>query len=246
MVVLEGEQGTNKSSALRILAVREEWFSDNLHLSSEAKQWIESILGRWLVEAAELSGLRKGDVEGLKASLSRQVDQARMSYDRLVTEYPRQCVIIGTTNAEYYLRDGTGNRRFWPVRIEKFDLDALRRDRDQLWAEAVMRESAGESIRLDPKLWETAAEQQQERAIEDPFISFLSETYGDQEGKLRSTKVFDMLGILPHQRTQDLNARVGATMAKLGFKRKRLRFGGGSPVYTYVRGTRDVEIEPVM
>src|SRR3546814_16649635 len=93
--------------------------------------------------------MRKGEVEHLKAFLSRQEDTARMSYERLPVIVPRQCVIIGTTNSERYLRDLTGNRRFWPVRVEGFDLEALRRDRDQLWAEAAAREAERASIRLD-------------------------------------------------------------------------------------------------
>jgi hypothetical protein len=134
MVVLENEQGTNKSTALAALAVQEAWFSDDLPLNIEGKRVIESLRGRWIIEAAELSGMRRADIEHLKAFLSRQVDRARMAYGHIVSEVPRQCIIVGTTNAEEYLRDTTGNRRFWPVRCKQFDITALRRDRDQLWA----------------------------------------------------------------------------------------------------------------
>src|SRR4051812_14672876 len=83
---------------------------------------------------------------------ARQYDRARMAYGRTVAEVPRQCILIGTTNSQEYLKDQTGNRRFWPVAMGTFDLEALSRDRDQLWAEAADREKAGESIRLDPSL----------------------------------------------------------------------------------------------
>ena len=109
----------------------------------------------------------------VKAFLSRSTDRARMAYDRTVTDARRQCVIIGTTNSQQYLRDLTGNRRFWPVRVLRFDLEALKRNRDQLWAEAAAREASGASIRLPEELWPAAAREQQERVVENPFISVL-------------------------------------------------------------------------
>ena len=134
MVIEQPQQGTDKSSALAVLAVREDWFTDDLPLNVEGKRVIEVLRGRWIVEAAELSGMKKADVEHLKAMLSRQIDRGRMAYGRLPIEAARQCIVIGTTNKSEYLRDTTGNRRFWPVLVKRFDLDALRRDRDQLWA----------------------------------------------------------------------------------------------------------------
>jgi Virulence-associated protein E len=134
MVVLEQEvQGTDKSSALATLAVRDEWFSDDLPLNVEGKQVIEALRGRWIVEAGEMSGMKRTDIAHIKALLSRQVDRARLAYGRIVSEVPRQSVIVGTTNDLEYLRDATGNRRFWPVRCKRFDVEALRRDRDQLF-----------------------------------------------------------------------------------------------------------------
>ena len=235
MPVLEGDQGTNKSSALATLAVNEDWFSDDLPLNADGKRVIEALAGRWLVEAAELKGMRRGDVEHLKSFLSRQVDRARMSYDRLVSEVPRQCVIVGTTNSSQYLRDGTGNRRFWPVKIERFDLPALRRDRDQIRAEAVAREAEGASIRLDPELWGDATAEQEQRRIEDPFVTVLGKALGDRTGKIASADVWDLTGIPPGQRTQEHNARLGEAMRELGWERTKLRFDG-KPSWCYARG----------
>jgi predicted P-loop ATPase len=126
-----GPIGTNKSQALQTLAVRPEWFSDNLPLGLPAKKTIEALSGLWIVEISELQGIRKSDIDKVKAFASRGTDRARMAYDRTVTEARRQCIIIGTTNSEQYLRDLTGNRRFWPVRVVQFNLEALERDRDQ-------------------------------------------------------------------------------------------------------------------
>src|SRR5262249_7296663 len=166
MPVLESDQGKEKSTALRIMAVNDDWFSDDVPLNADGKRVIEALRGRWIVEAAELNGMRKGEVEHLKAFLSRAEDRARMSYDRLCTEVKRQCVIIGTTNSSEYLRDSPGNRRFWPVKIEQFDCEALRRDRDQLWAEAAKREATpGQTIRLERSLWGAAVEEQAARRI---------------------------------------------------------------------------------
>ncbi|MER9860645.1 VapE domain-containing protein [Mesorhizobium sp. M0185] len=235
MPVWESPQGKNKSSALAVLAVKEGWFTDDLPLTSDSKQVIERLSGRWIVEAAELKGMRKGDIEHLKSFLSRQVDRARLAYGRLTSERLRQCIIVGTTNNERYLRDGTGNRRFWPIRVEQFDLDKLKQDRDQLWAEAVAREADGESIRLSSELWEAASEEQSTRAVEDPFVGALAEALGTLEGKLKSEDVWSILNIPIGSRHQEHNARLGEAMQVLGWERKKLRFGGPS-TWAYVKG----------
>jgi predicted P-loop ATPase len=236
MVVLESAQGTDKSTALRTLAVRDEWFSDDLPLgNADGKRVIEALAGRWIVEAAELNGMRKGDVDHLKASLSRTHDRARMSYDRLVTEAPRQCVIMGTTNSAEYLRDSTGNRRFWPVSIKRFDIDALRRDRDQLWAEAAAREAQGASIRLDPSLWAAAADEQAERRIADPWEEMIVEHLLGREGKLKVEDAWKLVGVPEGQRTQEHNRRLGEAMRKAGWDRTRRR-ARGDRSYVYCKG----------
>jgi predicted P-loop ATPase len=236
MLTLESKQGTNKSSALRVLAVRDEWFADDLPLNADGKKVIEQTAGKWIIEAGELKGMRKGEVEHLKAFLSRQDDTARLSYARLPVIVPRQFVVIGTTNSDRYLRDLTGNRRFWPVRVEGFDLEALRRDRDQIWAEAAAREAAGDSIRLDPSLYAAAGAEQEARRVDDPFVETLSAVLGDSAGKLRAADVWKLLGIPAGQQTQDQNARVGDAMRELGWERTKRRFGG-TPEHAYVRGS---------
>lgn len=236
MVVLESEQGKDKSSALALLAIRDEWFTDDMPLNADSKVVIERLAGRWIVEAGELKGMRKGDVEGLKAFLSRRVDRARAAYARLTQEVPRQCILVGTTNSQRYLRDGTGNRRFWPVAVGTFDLEALRRDRDQLWAEAAAREATGVSIRLDRALWAEAAEEQEARRIEDPFVVTLGAILGQQGGKLRAADAWDLLGIPAGMQTQDQNARFGEAMRELGWERTKLRFGAPDPEWAYAKG----------
>lgn len=243
MLVLESAQGTNKSSALRILAVRDEWFSDDLPLNADTQRVIEALAGKWVVEAGELKGLKKGGTDHLKGFLSRTFDRARPAYGRLAVEVPRQCVIVGTTNDSRYLRDTTGNRRFWPVAVQGFDLDALRRDRDQLWAEAAAREEQGAAVRLDPVLWADAAAVQDDRRVEDPFFETLHSALGeDLEGKLRSEDAWRILGRPSGQRTQDDNQRLGDALRRLGFDRKKLRFGGPNPEWGYARGDGAVRL----
>jgi hypothetical protein len=232
MLVLEcPEQGTDKSSALAILAVKTEWFSDDLPLNIQGKALIEALRGRWIIEAAELSGMRRADIEHLKGVLSRQVDRARMSYDRLVSEVPRQSIPIGTTNSLEYLRDTSGNRRFWPVLVKSFNLKALREDRDQLWAEAAAREAEGTSIRLDPKLWSLAERQQEWRLTQDPWHQLLSDQLGEyKHAKISTEAIWTILDSKPAQRGKEQSRRVGEAMRKLGWDRPNaagtVRIGG--------------------
>ncbi|MEJ0076851.1 MAG: VapE domain-containing protein [Alphaproteobacteria bacterium] len=220
MLVLESpDQGTDKSSALAILAVQEDWFSDDLPLNMEGKRVIEALQGHWIVEAGELAGMKRADIEHLKAFQSRRVDRARMSYDRLKSVVRRQCVTIGTTNKETYLRDTTGNRRYWPVRVTRFDLKALARDRDQLWAEAAAREAAGESIRLKPELWPLAAAEQDKRLTQDPWFDTLSSALGDRKGKISSELLWEILEVGKANQSQEQSNRLNEAMAKLGWVR---------------------------
>jgi hypothetical protein len=233
MVVLEGPQGSLKSSALKVLAVREDWFSDDLPLNAKAQQFIEQTVGKWVVEAGELKGMRKGDVESLKSCLSRSLDRARMAYGRLPIERARQFVIIGTTNSERYLKDSTGNRRFWPIKVGEVMLDELRRDREQLWAEAARREADGASIRLDPALYHEACSAQEARRVADPFTETLGAVLDGAVGKIRSRDAWSIIGMPPDRRTQHDTERFGEALRELGWKRKELRFGG-NPEGAYV------------
>src|SRR5262249_47972978 len=133
--VLEGPEGTNKSTAIEILAGQEN-FSDQTILGLDDRQQQENVRGVWLYEIADLAGTSKADVDKVKAFGSRLADRARPAYGRQRVEQPRRCIFFATTNDDTYLKSQTGNRRFWPVKTRQIDLAALRRDRDQLWAEA--------------------------------------------------------------------------------------------------------------
>lgn len=165
MLILEGKQGSFKSQTLAALAGN--YFSDNLG-DIRNKDTIQNLQGHWIIEVGELSRTKRAEVDELKAFLSRQVDQIRLPYKEKIQDFPRQCIFIGTTNEDVYLKDETGNRRFWPVKTNNINLEAIKEDRDQLWAECVVRYKLDEPTWLDtPELREAAEEIQSARYMAD-------------------------------------------------------------------------------
>lgn len=229
MLVLEsGTQGLLKSTALRTLCPRDEWFSDGFPLNMDTKQLIERTSGKWIIEAADLSGMSKANVEHLKVMMSQQVDgPVRMAYGRLPIERPRQFIIIGTTNSHEYLEDPTGNRRFWPVRVGKFDIAGLREARDQIWAEIVVREAKGETTRLAESLYAHAGFQQDRRRVPDAWEPIFEAKFHDPEETYRVSpdELWDALGIPMGSRDEKGAKRIHKIMQLLGFRSTTVRRG---------------------
>lgn len=135
--ILEGRQGMLKSTAVRVLAGAGRFGELSTHFDDKARL-VEQIQGKWMVEIPELVQFRKAEVEVMKAVFSAQSDRVRLAWGRGAKDYMRQNVFVGTTNQREYLKDPTGNRRYWPIRLssDAIDVDGLMRDREALWAEA--------------------------------------------------------------------------------------------------------------
>lgn len=165
MLVLNGPQGKGKSTLISRLCG--EWFNDSLLLNdTKDKTAAEKLQGYWILEIGELAGLKKTEIETLRGFLSRQNDIYRASFGRRATPHPRQCVFIGTTNAENgYLRDTAGNRRFWPVKTPgdaaRASWEMTEEEIRQIWAEALVRYKEGEPLHLDNELAGMALKEQQ-------------------------------------------------------------------------------------
>ena len=184
MLVLVGPQGAGKSSILAKLG--RDWFSDSLR-TFENKEAGEHLQNGWIFEIGELSAMKKSEVEEVKAFLSKTEDRYRVAYDRQVSEFPRKCVFFGTTNSREFLRDTTGNRRFWPVEVvperaekshwEHLDDEEVR----QIWAEVLTWYKAGEGLELDSEVREEAERRQSAHMESDPREGLILEWLESEE-----------------------------------------------------------------
>lgn len=213
MLILEGAQGVGKSTAARILGG--DWFADSGLVLGE-KDAYQNLQGVWVYEIGELDAFSRSEVTKVKQFVSSAKDRFRASFDRRSKDYPRQLVFIGTTNEDHYLTDPTGNRRFWPVRVERpIDLVWLRENRDQLFAEALQYLEAGERFHPSHKEQrELFDPQQQARAVEGAIESAVQRYLYDENQKVgisgeNGTLVNEVALI-------DLLQRVGIGLEKLG------------------------------
>ncbi len=220
MLVLEGGQGAGKSTACRILGG--EWFSDSLPDISSGKEASQHLRGRWLVEIAEMAALDKSEAALLKAFVTRAEERYRPPYGRNEVIEPRQCVFIGTTNAAAYLRDSTGARRFWPVKVGWIDTTALARDRDQLFAEAL------HLLRQGAQWWpdrdfeaECIRPEQEARYASDSWEEIIAPWLDSRDEIMVSQVARDAIGMENHRLSRAEQNRITAILEHAGWQRSR-------------------------
>lgn len=249
VLIIEGEQGKMKSTSLRVL-FGEEFFSDT-PIDIGSKDAYESIRGIWGVELAELDSLNKADATRAKAFFSSASDRFRMPYGRRAQRFARQCVVCGTTNQHQYLKDQTGNRRYWPVTCGEIDIEALADVRDQLWAEADHRFREGEAWWPqveDRDLFASEQESRTELDAWEPLIQdYLEKQLNPEIPPLgwRPDQVFVVLADVlkgavnmdPAAIRRPEQTRAGYVMQRLGWVHARRRRGGSAPVWGYTPGS---------
>jgi predicted P-loop ATPase len=253
-LILEGPQGIKKSTALSIMA--KPWFTDRLSDLGSKDAAMETN-GVWIIEIAELETMSRAEVSAIKAFMSRTHDRFRPPYGKRLVDLPRQCVFAGSINPEGgYLKDATGARRFWPVVCGQIDIDALTRDRDQLWAEARERVRNGEPWWLEtPELNACAAEEQADRYQGDAWEEVIRDYLANEiewmdngpTGRTpyrsaRSEPLIEVsvgeilekaLGIEKARWTQVDQNRVARCLITMGFKRCKARRSDGGREWRY-------------
>jgi predicted P-loop ATPase len=177
MLTLRGKQGIGKSALIAKLGGP--WFSDTF-TTMQGKEAYEQVIGVWLMEVGELAGMRKAEAETIKLYVSKQTDRFRPAYGRRLQEFPRQCIFIGTTNESQFLRDTTGNRRFWVIDTPNKPRLSLWNDLTPemvrlIWAEAVQIYEAGEDLFLPPNIEKIAREVQESYEEENPRAGIIAD-----------------------------------------------------------------------
>jgi predicted P-loop ATPase len=227
LLVLEGEQALYKSTLCNVLGGN--WYAE-FHMNVRDRDTLDALRGKWIIEIAEMETARKTDIDVLKAFLSRQVDRMRLPYGRSTQDFPRTCIFIGTVNPDGagYLKDPTGNRRFWIAHVLKIDIEGIRRDRNQLFAEAMIEYKKGCKLFLEsPEAQEIAATETRTRQVEDTFlssiVSFLIKK--EEEGKpVLETSInwigINCFGLSINEITPALAKRIAIVLRMLHYKKE--------------------------
>lgn len=184
MIVLESAQGQQKSTALSVIGGQ--WYSE-VSESVSSKDFYMAIQGKLILEIAELDAFSRAEANTIKKMITCRVDRFRPPYGRATQDFPRQCILVGTTNDNHYLKDDTGGRRIWPIKIGGIKLELISNIRDQLFAEAVYRYKSGETWWMMPK---SAAVEQESRRQDDPWEEAINDWLVlNQKAEVRASEV---------------------------------------------------------
>mgnify|MGYP003654218761 CR=1 FL=1 len=227
VILFSQEQGRGKSRGAAALAPF--GFSD-APLQVGDREAVLALHGCWIYEVAELDSFRGRAAQKVKAFLSTSVDRYRGLYARHYTQSPRSCVFIGTTNEERFLRDSTGNRRFWPVRVGWVEVDELIKDRDQLWAEAYVYWSRGEEWWLSPEdEAKLLGDQEMHKEVDpwaSPVVSFMEQRIAMNERPPRMHEILTQaLGVELGRQDKRCMLRVSDILTENGYYSKQVRRG---------------------
>jgi len=254
MIVLEGKQGKQKSTSLRTLVGRDEWFADT-PIRIGDKDALLNLAGKWLYEIAELDSFSRAEITAVKQYLTSRIDRVREPFARRPTDRSRSCCFAGTTNQDEYSKDSTGARRLWPVACDgEIKLGKLAEDRDQMFAEAIARLASDDAEKR--RCWPTRDEEekylvpeQERREIGDPWYERIA-SWIDSRAKFNSERVDEVadmdsfttqeiltycLGV-PIDRidgARQMSTRVGIAMHKLGWLKQR--DATGARLWRYIR-----------
>lgn len=238
--ILEGPQGARKSTAIRTLF--DPWFSDEI-ADLGSKDAAMQTRGIWGIEISELDAMSRGEVSKIKAFISRTTDRFRPPYGNRIIESPRSCVFWGSTNSDDYLKDATGGRRFWPIKVGKIDIDGLAEARDQLWAEATMLYRAGVPWWLTgDDLQRDAEEQQRSRYAGDPWDGLIERYVATCSEVTVDLVLRDGIGLDASRWGQIEMNRVARSLRSIGWLRHQRRTGDKRS-WVYRRPVTGDEIE---
>lgn len=230
MLILEGPQGIGKSTLVETLCG--EWYLDT-NFDNRDKDLIDSMRGAMIVEISELSGMNKKDVDWLKSFLSKKVDRVRLPYAVRSKDFKRKCVFVGTYNPSgnnMYLRDDTGNRRFWPVEcVGNVNIDYIKDNRSQLWAEAFERYKRKEQYFInDQEALKILYEMHEERELESPTHNKIKEWLKGKHDVSMQDIIEDCLKINTSNRMPrdlvSISTIIGIIMKKLGWKKGKNQY----------------------
>jgi putative DNA primase/helicase len=235
MLILEGPQGRRKSSGLAVLGGG--YFSDSLS-DLGTKDSFGDLQGKWIIEMSELDALSRAEASKYKHFLTKCSDYYRPPFARLAIDVQRQCVFAGTINGDEYLKDWSGGRRFWPVVVGQILLDALRRDRDQLWAEADALYRAGEPHWVeDDDAVAMCATEQEARRVPVPFEDDVAERL-EGRNAVTVTRLLDLLEITTPTERARVQGTIGKALRALKWRKARKQLDGVRGRF-YVRPLHD-------